>query len=1144
MFHIYSKKMMFKRRLVAGFVAVMIVLSSVSPAAFAQEATSTPETTEVAGCMDETALDFNELATIDDGTCTYETVTETASSTPESGAGPDGNDGVDGEVGGSASSTDDGTGTSTDDGTDGADTPDGADDGAGTSTDDGVGTPAGDGDGTKGTDGPDGQDGVGVEDEPVKIPIPVLSEIEIGEDATPDDGEGVTGEIRRTGSNVKITTGNATAQGEVTNDVNSNLVRSEVDVSGPQHLNLYTFNATGTNDAVVATDGVAFALTGNNFARSRSLSGGAGGVSTITTGDSVAAINIANVVNTNVVNSDGFLYLKNQITEPGQSLNLTSFFFPDPVENKLLATQCTLLSCRSEDVLYNFTQTNMATVTNDVFIESVTGQNTAQGDYLEIQTGNARGGANVINVVNTNIVDSNYRLLTYNALGNLDGDLILPTQELFHDFFSRPNGMTQLEALGDAEGININISNTNKALVNNDVDTYAETGLNDIDTAFDSGIYTGKSASESNILNKINQNTFGGDSMMLQIRVHGDWSGDLHGLPAGLDWDWAYDANGIVISIFNAGDEIARSPRLRYDMDSYRANVIDHNTVLIDNNINIEANSGENIIDGVVGNVRTGDAIASANLMNIANANIIGANWTYAVINIFGDFDGNITFSATDIGVTGSVTSPANPVIPGSLLNYTYNVSNSSDKVATNVTLRQTLQNAYATGNTNQQLVNVGTLTPGQTKVVNLSARPRTDLASGTFSVVATAVVESAESDSNSANNAHVLVTPVIDNSIGGGTTTPPSGGNDETATSTDQGSGGVIVTPPPSSGGGGGGGGGGDGSKHTKKDVERVQKEAIDPNSAPFLVIKKFANLDKDDIVLAGQAVDYTIVLTNKGGQAYDAVVYDVLKSDIGAVLSEQSWELGTILAGEVIELTYTTEYDFKTPSGTYTNTASVEGYRHADSKAKGAKPLTIDSAVHKVEVKGVPLAVGNVSVMAVFPGVNGDVSALVSWETSKSALSQVFYGEKMPWNSYNEKLPNYGYQNQSFKFSKPKERHFMIIKGLKPGTQYAYRFDAKSTEHQAVSREYDFTIPKSVNGLAISVGQNFLTIAELRARITGVPVPTAPFTAAQAPAYVPPKPAPTPEPTPEPVAPSPAPAPANTSIFGKVKSFFGFGN
>ena len=42
-----------------------------------------------------------------------------------------------------------------------------------------------------------------------------------------------------------------------------------------------------------------------------------------------------------------------------------------------------------------------------------------------------------------------------------------------------------------------------------------------------------------------------------------------------------------------------------------------------------------------------------------------------AIINIFGDFDGDVTFAQTDLTLTGEVSADNDPVNPGDLLTYT-----------------------------------------------------------------------------------------------------------------------------------------------------------------------------------------------------------------------------------------------------------------------------------------------------------------------------------------------------------------------------------------------------------------------------------------------------------------------------------------
>ncbi len=993
---------------------------------------ATATTTEEGGNNATTTNEDPDMATSTDGS------TQTATSTggdiaTSSESGGVGGSTEDGESGGSSEP---GTGDNAESGAEG-DGGEGMDGETASTTNTATTTNSGEA-GTEGESGTEGVNGLPGE------PVPVLLDNLIGDNDTPED-EDVTGGVVRSGRNAFIETGMATAQGDVTTDANSTNVRSELeDFVGD--LDTYTFIATGTNEAVIDNDAVMFSSSGENDAFAIN-------VSSVKSGKAVSALNIANIVNSNIINSDGLIYLANQILEAGQSLDLSGFFFPDEAETRLLSSTCSLISCSAEDVIYNIAQANTAELANNAVIDANSGENISEGNYAEIETGDAYGGANVINVVNTNIIDSNYRLLTFNAIGNLDGDLVLPTAELFQAFFSRPNGINQLETLED---MHINVSNGNLAEVDNNLDTYAETGLNNSTTAFPSQIISGDGSAESNVLNKINENVYGGDSMYLLIRIHGYWDGQIVGLPPGLSWEETPD--GIVI--YNTDAEISPSELLQYDIDTYTANITNQNNVVIDNNISINAITGKNTVDGLTGLIETGDAFASANVMNIANTNIIGTNWTMAIVNILGNFEGDISFSEIDLALEGEIVQNTNTISPGEVIDFNYTITNNSEVDASGVTLRQLLQGAYVTGTQTEQVMSIGRLGPGESKRITLSAFVDPGITYGTTSVTAMAVVDSNEAETNSSDNIvqlsleAVYPTPVIVST----STNPTNSGGGTTTT------GGNVITSSPSGGGGGGGS-----TSRTKKVDRTVTK--VNPNDPPLITITKKADVGEGVYVKAGEEVDYTIIVTNKGGTAYDAIVYDTLLNPIGSIMNEQSWNLETILPGEVIELTYTTTYSSTTPSGEYINTASIEAYLKEGSKKAGGKAIKIKDAVHHIVINGVDLAVGNVGVIAYFPGPNGLTSALIAWETSKPALSRVFFSQTGVASPYSEHLPNFGYGHASFQFPITKTKHYMILTGLKNGTEYVYRVRAVSDSSETMSREYSYYVPNNVLALTLPV-------------------------------------------------------------------------
>ena len=1023
------------------------------------------------------------------------------------------------------------SGETVDSGDSGGDTGDGGD---GESTGSGEGGSESDGDGGEGN-AEDGEDGES---------IPVYSENNLegddgeagdGGDGGEEGGEGEAGEEEITGGQTEIgdttttiRTGDANARGELTTDANSVDIRSERSATSSPNDDFddYTLTATGTNQASVDNDADIIAVTGENLASTSQNA-------QIETGNATAMLNIANILNTNIINSQGFMYLLNQVLEQNQSLDLSDLFFPDEESLLAQANQCTLLSCAAENILYNILNENEAGITNDATIQAITGRNEILGKFASISTGDAYAAGNFINVANTNIIDSNYRLLTVNAIGDLNGDLILPTEDLFKAFFGTPNGMTRVGQQN--EELSLNAELDNHAEVNNNVNTDAESGANHSTTTLaESVTNTGKAEADSNIHNIVNQNLFGGDSMFMQIKVHGAWNGNVYGLPAGLTWAWTSD--GIII--YNEDAEITPSEILGYDIDSYRANFENHSTATIDNNIDVLSVTGENLMEADLGVTETGDAYAGANVLNIANTNVIGRNWVMAILNIFGDFNGDVSFGQTDLWVGGQMQAVDDPVGPGTRVIYTYTVKNNGNLKASGIEFRHNFSNGYMYHWVNGlranslQVEQIDDLEPGESIELTFEAIVDGDvLPNGSTDITASASVSSDEPDRNYEDNIEELTLTAENGSSGGG----GGGGssdddsddnnddsnsedddsnddqNDEDNSDDDDNNDSEVEDNSDNTGGGGGGGGGG-GSSNTsssKKNAGQVlgekidrETEDIDPNAEPNLKIYKSADIRKNRDVKAGSSVDYTIIVKNNGGTAYDATVYDKLTNPIGTVISEQNWDLGNVLPGEVIELTYTIKYREDTPSGEYINNASIVAYEEPNSVGNKDKQLKVKKAVHNLTIDGVDLAIRNVGVLSTYPMTGGKYGAIITWETSKATDGQVFLSPVTGIDSpYNPLLPNYGYQMSSFRMPFLTTRHFIFVSGLSAGTQYDYRIRSVGNGITAMGGDYVLTVP----GVAPAP------------QVAGVS--TTAYTPAPTPRPAP-TPAPAPEPKPEPVA------------------------
>lgn len=619
------------------------------------------------------------------------------------------------------------------------------------------------------------------------------------------------------------------------------------------------------NDAEVGNSATTTAETGDNAATSTD----AGAL--IETGQAIAAANIVNVVNTNIINSLGFLILLSALfggsTFDLRLLDFSSWLNPAPEgpeavseggEEEEGGSPCSPSICGVGNAQLTASSTNNAVIENDVVVRAETGGNSAGagGGSAVVSTGNAYASANVINVANTNIIDSNYLLLALNNFGDFSGDIVFPGIEFF----------TALLSQGGGTPANVAVSNNNTAEVENMVAVGADTGGNAATSTDGALIDTGNAVADANVVNQVNTNLFGGTSLYILLRVHGDWSGNIFGLPPGLAW--SQTAAGI--EIYSTGEGADTNPP-RYQS----LTATNDNTASISNNISVYALTGENQVSAEGGDalIETGDAYAAANVVNVANTNVIGQNWMLAVFNIFGNWSGNLSFGRPDLWVGARAESPNNPLQPGSEVTYHFTVTNFGDAEATDVMLENEFDGGLLSIDGGDEPLNLGTLAPGESTEVSYTAEVSTSLGYGETPVMLETTVVSNETDNNPTDNTERLslvarrVLPLILSTFRLG-----PGGEENSQ----------------------------------RADLELVKSTSVEET-------------------VASSTVDYTIVVTNHGASAYEAVLVDVLLDPDGVEISRQDWDLDEIYPDEEITVTYTVVYDGATKPGVYTNEAQV---------------------------------------------------------------------------------------------------------------------------------------------------------------------------------------------------------------------------
>src|SRR3989344_4206880 len=273
-------------------------------------------------------------------------------------------------------------------------------------------------------------------------------------------------------------------------------------------------------------------------------SGGNGnGSAEIDTGDARAFANLLNVLNLNIIDSEGFTSFLNLVESFGGDVDFRNYNFP--------LERCLMGRCSQNGGL-TATNNNTSTLTNNVNVNAGTGENQITGTNRSavIRTGNSAAAANVVNIVNSNIIRSNYFLVTLNKFGDWAGDLVLPAQSLFSNLFSgqggaQRNGTGQIGASSHPpygfpppfpSNCNPTITNQSTATITNNGNTSAATGNNVIEGATSSAITTGNANAISNVATLANQNIVNQDSIYILIRVVGRWSGNVLSTPPGVLW--------------------------------------------------------------------------------------------------------------------------------------------------------------------------------------------------------------------------------------------------------------------------------------------------------------------------------------------------------------------------------------------------------------------------------------------------------------------------------------------------------------------------------------------------------------------------------------------------------------------------------
>src|SRR3989338_6554884 len=468
------------------------------------------------------------------------------------------------------------------------------------------------------------------------------------------DAAAITGDNSasyNTGGASSVITGGANLGVVVSTDTNSTqLVSNGTCCGGPVSATNSDNGSGSTNNAAVTTTNTSDTSVNNNAniqteLVALSLSGGndasynTGGDSEIITGDANAVATIitdANAVTMGIYefdvngNQNGDIVLTQ---DPANCVNCSA-------AQNVSATNSDNGAGSTNDATASSTTTTTETINNEgdivnnINLEANTGDNQASyntnGDS-SVQTGDANVVANVINTLNT-VVDG--VIYTVNIFGDLVGNIILPDQNSQADSgcdnccggdvlaSNTNNGADSTNTTTASVSSTSTTTQTNNATINNNLNLDANSGGNQ--TSFNTGgdnlVETGDVSVDANVINVANVNVAGTacDSPVYMVFINdpnGNWQGQIAGAGPGT---YFYTSDGLIYVVGENGDLIAvnsgngaGSTSTSTATQSSDTNITQNNTGTITNNINIDANTGDNQASYNTNgdsSVKTGDA--------------------------------------------------------------------------------------------------------------------------------------------------------------------------------------------------------------------------------------------------------------------------------------------------------------------------------------------------------------------------------------------------------------------------------------------------------------------------------------------------------------------------------------------------------
>jgi hypothetical protein len=437
-----------------------------------------------------------------------------------------------------------------------------------------------------------------------------------------------------TNSESNLSTGNSNANSLTQTGINNT----------ENNLNSNTNSLLAEKDASVSAQTISDSNTGKNEVLNTNYD------TNINSGNSQSASTSINELNTNETN-DG----SNQENNDSQNnQNILEELNDETSPNNESTQSSQVLNEELVDEIANQTSnllddtSNSADLKTNTQSQSNTGENIAiENDITQILTGDSTAQADVLNLVNMELIASNFDVLLLNLNEELEGDIDL--NAVWKKYLELNNQML-LDYIAN-NNLEFNLGSSNTASVSNNVDVQSSSGTNLIEGASDANLDTGNSYALANVSNFINLNLINSNFLFSIINILSPQSKNI----------------------------ILPRPELFQSTSDFIQNALDiylnsNDSSLIDDEVNTLSNSGGNNIQALENSsLTTGNARAINFILTLTNLKAFYDSLFFLKINNLEDWTGSVIngsseiFGTNDASLyqTGSTLSPSttsNPI--------------------------------------------------------------------------------------------------------------------------------------------------------------------------------------------------------------------------------------------------------------------------------------------------------------------------------------------------------------------------------------------------------------------------------------------------------------------------------------------------